>query len=408
MPFGEELGAGVGPRTQNLKYSYLGSDKIRQRFTGYEKDDETGLDFAEARMYQNKHGRFTAPDPLLASATAPNPQTLNRYTYTGNDPVNYTDPSGLNWCRQSNGATQFTGEGVACDTANGWEDVDRSVVTITGGDWSKEKAKVGDTVILNADGTVTVNNSAEAKAIAQGQSVGEVTVDATGGNAADAAESNAGNLSAGDTSISGALFTPGLLPLPCPPELTGCGSGNVPFISLDTSHNPGLKSVEAIARIAEAGSVVPGVGTPFALIAAAVRAGQGDGWGAGGNLLNAIPLFSLLRKADKAVDATNGGIKLARELGLAGERAAGITGPKTGIKVGGTMLFPDEVTGIALREIKNVKNLSYTKQLRAYNTYAQDKGLKFILETRPGTKLTGPLKMAIANGDIIHRPILPF
>jgi RHS repeat-associated protein len=78
MPFGEELGAGVGARTESLRYSTLGSDHIRKRFTGYEKDDETDLDFAEAQMYQNKHGRFTAPDPLLASASAANPQTFNR------------------------------------------------------------------------------------------------------------------------------------------------------------------------------------------------------------------------------------------------------------------------------------------------------------------------------------------
>jgi hypothetical protein len=52
MPFGEEIYAGVGARTTALKYSVSGTDKIRQHFTGYEKDDETQLDFAEARMYQ--------------------------------------------------------------------------------------------------------------------------------------------------------------------------------------------------------------------------------------------------------------------------------------------------------------------------------------------------------------------
>ena len=71
MPFGEEILAGVGARdTANLKYSASGIDNVRQRFTGYEKDIETGnidtaLDFAEARMYQARHGRFTSPDPLL-------------------------------------------------------------------------------------------------------------------------------------------------------------------------------------------------------------------------------------------------------------------------------------------------------------------------------------------------------
>jgi len=95
MPFGEEIGSGVGGRTESLKYSASGLDNIRKRFTGYEKDSETQLDFAEARMYQNQNGRFTSADPLMASANPVNPQTLNRYTYTGNNPVNLVDPSGL-------------------------------------------------------------------------------------------------------------------------------------------------------------------------------------------------------------------------------------------------------------------------------------------------------------------------
>jgi len=104
MPFGEEIGSGVGGRTESLKYSVTSTDRVRKRFTGYEKDDETGLDFAEARMYKSQQGRFTAVDPLLASASATNPQTFNRYTYTGNNPVNLTDPSGLVWCRNAEGA----------------------------------------------------------------------------------------------------------------------------------------------------------------------------------------------------------------------------------------------------------------------------------------------------------------
>jgi RHS repeat-associated protein len=40
---------------------------IRQDFTGYERDGETGLDFAEARYYAKNHGRFNSPDPLMAS-----------------------------------------------------------------------------------------------------------------------------------------------------------------------------------------------------------------------------------------------------------------------------------------------------------------------------------------------------
>ncbi|MBK7706172.1 MAG: RHS repeat-associated core domain-containing protein [Acidobacteria bacterium] len=71
------------------------SDNLRQKFTGYQKDDETGLDFAEARMYENRHGRFTAVDPLLASGKSANPQIFNRYTYVMNSPLVNTDPTGL-------------------------------------------------------------------------------------------------------------------------------------------------------------------------------------------------------------------------------------------------------------------------------------------------------------------------
>ena len=68
---------------------------MRKRFTGYEKDDETGLDFAEARYYDNRFGRFTAIDPLLASGQSSNPQSFNRYVYVMNSPTNSTDPTGL-------------------------------------------------------------------------------------------------------------------------------------------------------------------------------------------------------------------------------------------------------------------------------------------------------------------------
>jgi hypothetical protein len=46
-------------------------------------------------MYENRHGRFTAIDPLLASGKSANPQTFNRYVYVMNNPLIFTDPSGM-------------------------------------------------------------------------------------------------------------------------------------------------------------------------------------------------------------------------------------------------------------------------------------------------------------------------
>ncbi len=103
MPFGEELYAGTANRTTAAKYSTVGMDNVRKRFTGYEKDTETGLDFAEARYYDNRYGRFTAVDPLLASGKSANPQTFNRYVYVSNNPINFTDPSGMDWGWTSGG-----------------------------------------------------------------------------------------------------------------------------------------------------------------------------------------------------------------------------------------------------------------------------------------------------------------
>jgi RHS repeat-associated protein len=95
LPFGEELFSGTANRTATQGYSAIGADNIRKRFTGYEKDVETGLDFAEARYYNNQHGRFTAVDPLLASGKSANPQSFNRYSYVMNSPLRMTDHSGL-------------------------------------------------------------------------------------------------------------------------------------------------------------------------------------------------------------------------------------------------------------------------------------------------------------------------
>jgi RHS repeat-associated protein len=63
------------------------------KFTGYERDPETGLDYAFFRYYNSRLGRFMSPDPLGGAVS--NPQTLNRYAYVANNPTDMTDPFGL-------------------------------------------------------------------------------------------------------------------------------------------------------------------------------------------------------------------------------------------------------------------------------------------------------------------------
>jgi RHS repeat-associated protein len=68
---------------------------IPQKFTGKERDAETGLDYFGFRYYSSGQGRWTSPDPLLISANIEDPQTWNRYVYVLDNPLIYIDPNGL-------------------------------------------------------------------------------------------------------------------------------------------------------------------------------------------------------------------------------------------------------------------------------------------------------------------------
>jgi RHS repeat-associated protein len=56
-------------------------------FTGYQKDNVSGLYFAQARYYNPYNARFVSEDPIKAQS--------NWYGYCGNSPLNYLDPMGL-------------------------------------------------------------------------------------------------------------------------------------------------------------------------------------------------------------------------------------------------------------------------------------------------------------------------
>lgn len=87
-PFGQEL--------------EVPSSNMRYKLTGKERDTESGLDYFGARYYGSNMGRFMSPDwsdaPVpVPFATLSNPQTLNLYSYVGNNPLSVTDPFGHNW-----------------------------------------------------------------------------------------------------------------------------------------------------------------------------------------------------------------------------------------------------------------------------------------------------------------------
>jgi len=66
---------------------------------GHMQDAETGLDYFQARYYNSTPGRWMVPDWSSVPMAVPyadlsNPQTLNLYTYVGDNPISHTDVDG--------------------------------------------------------------------------------------------------------------------------------------------------------------------------------------------------------------------------------------------------------------------------------------------------------------------------
>ena len=74
---------------------YGSSTTTKFQFTSYERDSESGNDYAMTRSYVNRLARFSSPDTFAGRLR--DPQSLNRYSYVRNDPVNLVDPLGLDF-----------------------------------------------------------------------------------------------------------------------------------------------------------------------------------------------------------------------------------------------------------------------------------------------------------------------
>lgn len=89
-----------GKITAYYEYSVFGSVRTRIdstdnifMYTGEQLDNDTGLLYLRVRHYDPENGRFTTRD--LHPGYSTNPQSLNRYLYVQNNPILFTDPSGL-------------------------------------------------------------------------------------------------------------------------------------------------------------------------------------------------------------------------------------------------------------------------------------------------------------------------
>ncbi len=74
-----------------------GSFSEQRKYAGHELDVDTGLSYMNARYYNGKIGRFVSQDPLVVNnpeRLLQDPQSLNYYAYSRNNPIVNVDPTG--------------------------------------------------------------------------------------------------------------------------------------------------------------------------------------------------------------------------------------------------------------------------------------------------------------------------
>jgi RHS repeat-associated protein len=102
LPFGEEIPQGSYGRDTTYPAAAYPSgtlDTQAMKFTGKERDAESGLDYFGARYYSSGQGRFTTPDWSAKPEPVPyadlsNPQSLNLYAYVRDNPLTDRDLDG--------------------------------------------------------------------------------------------------------------------------------------------------------------------------------------------------------------------------------------------------------------------------------------------------------------------------
>jgi RHS repeat-associated protein len=260
LPFGDQLNCTQSVQNPNSLH-----------FTGKERDAESGLDYFGARYYASNMGRFMSPDWSSGPAPIPyanifDPQTLNLYTYAGNNPLSRFDPNGHNFF------TDFA-QGLADSTYRPFVQIaEHPIATAQGvGNAIEHPVVTGKAIGSAVAGTVVAAAHGNGRAI--GQIVGTVGTAVAGGaalrgvGAAGEVGAEAGEFVGPTTSVTTSEsvfyhygfaadesnFANGLLPgsyATTTGDLTGSGAKS----SLSLPHANAPDSVY---------QVTPGVGTPI-------------------------------------------------------------------------------------------------------------------------------------------------
>ena len=78
--------------------SHTAPGNVQRQYIGQFSDTQTGLDYLNARYYDSARGQFMSQDPLFLGnpkdQVLSDPQQLNPYNYSANNPISKSDPNG--------------------------------------------------------------------------------------------------------------------------------------------------------------------------------------------------------------------------------------------------------------------------------------------------------------------------
>ena len=187
FPFGEGFAPGMNGRSTEYPLYNAGArpanpkDGESIKFTGKERDSETGLDYFGARYFASAQGRFTSADAPFADQHTVDPQSWNLYGYVRNNPLANIDSTGRG-CNAVNNSSGF------CQRADLYGNLDALVGSKTrffaaASAASQQLADValpGATVVLPFMGPVAVSPETHRFLESTGQALEKLNLESAG------------------------------------------------------------------------------------------------------------------------------------------------------------------------------------------------------------------------------------
>ncbi|AXT61814.1 hypothetical protein D1816_16110 [Aquimarina sp. AD10] len=382
--------------------SFTHNSLLSRGYTGHEHFFTVNLIHMNGRMYDAQLGRFLSPDNFIQEPYST--KSFNRYGYVWNNPLMFNDASG-----EFIFITAIVIGAVAGAYFGG--------VQANGGNWNPIKwnwssgstwlGVVGGAIIGGVSGGVGAAVTAGvASVLTVGGVIGGAISGAVGGLASGAISGGFMSLLPGGSgdfweglqkgAISGAIggaVIGGVVGGVTTPKGHNIWNGRAP--------NPSVSNVSTLKPngIETTKPSKPEVSSNLPKSNAPTPDSKGP-------TINTAPdgKFS----GNLNLQAVDDPLLEARQLGIQGEQAVGTTGFKARIpSLTETAQYriPDKLNNFSLHEVKNVKHLSLTRQLKDFHLFSEQTGKSFILHTRPTTTFSTPLKRLIENGYIIRRNI---